>query len=73
MEMFSSVDEIKRESVEWIDDDIQKLMRARNHYRTKHRKTKLLEDWNIFKDLRNEVRRRLHQAKERHYTSVCQI
>ena len=63
---------MKRESVEWIDDDIHKMMRARNYYRTKHRKTKFLEDWNIFKDLRNEVRRRLRQAKERHYTSVSQ-
>ena len=63
---------MKRESVEWIDDDIHKLMRARNYYRTKYRKTKLLEDWRVFKDLRNEVRRKLCQAKERHYTSVCQ-
>lgn len=56
----------KRESVEWIDEDIDKLMRARNYYRTKDRKTKSLEDWNVFKDLRNEVRKKMRHTKERH-------
>ena len=63
---------MKRESAEWIDKEIHKLMRARNYYRTKHRKSQTKEDWNVFKNLRNEVRKKLRQAKERHYTSVCQ-
>ena len=61
-----------RMKIEWIDDDIHKLMRARNYYRMKHRKTKLLEDWKVFEDLRNEGRKKLRLAKERHYTSLCQ-
>ena len=39
---------MKRESVKWIDNDMQ--MRARNYYQTKHPKIKSLEDWNVFED-----------------------
>ena len=63
---------MKRESAEWIGEEIHKLIRTRNYYRTKHCKSQTKEDWNVFKNLQNEVRKKLRQAKEWHYTSVYQ-
>ena len=64
--------QMKRDSLGWIDKDIHKLMRARNYFQKKHQKTQDHEHWEAFKNLRNEVWKRMYRAKEEHYTSVCQ-
>ena len=46
-------------------------MRARNYY---HWKTKSLKDWNVFKDLRNEVTgRRFLATKDGEDSVVCPL
>ena len=40
---------MKRDSLVWIDEDIHKLMRARNSFQKKHQKTRDHEDWEAFK------------------------
>ena len=47
------------------------LMRARNYFQKKHQKTRDHE-WEAFKNLRNEVQKRMRRAKEEYYTFVCQ-
>ena len=63
---------MKKDSCEWIDEDIRRLMRARNYYRRKYQKMRNPEDWKMFKGLRNEVNRQMRQAKVGHFSRLCQ-
>ena len=56
---------------DWLDSGLRSLMRSRNYYRRKHRKTRAVEDWERFKALRNEVNRRVRVAKVEYYQSIC--
>lgn len=61
----------KRDRYEWIDEDIHRLMRARNYHRWKYLKSRLKEDWEVFRRLRNEVNHRMRQAKAEYFSSIC--
>ena len=56
---------------DWIDSELQSLMRTRNYYRKKHCKTHAQYDWDKFKAIRKEVNRRLRIAKTQHFRSIC--
>ena len=56
---------------EWIVWELRGLMRTRNYYRNKHRKTHAKDDWDRYKALRREVNTRIRRAKTEHYRSVC--
>lgn len=56
---------------EWIDSELRGLMRTRNYYRNKHRKTHAKDDWDKYKALRREVNTRIRRAKTEHYRNVC--
>ena len=58
------------EGDEWIDQELRSLMRARNYYRGKFRKTHCQEDWNYFRSLKKEVRKRMVEAKSKHFENV---
>jgi len=63
----------RKQSVEgdqWIDQELRSLMRARNYYRGKFRKTRSQEDWNSFKSLKKEVKKRMVEAKFKHFENV---
>ena len=45
------------------------MMRARNYYRRKFRKTHCQKDWNSFRSLK-EVRKRMVEAKSKHFENV---
>ena len=83
MEIFSSVDakwsywrilfvkvRMKKDSLEWIDEDIHKLMRTRNYFRKKYQKCRAQEDWEAFKNLCKEVNHMMRQAKVGFFTRV---
>ena len=57
---------VKKKTFPWITSDIRALMRARNYFRTKAKKSKRAEDWEHFKKLRNHVTWCQRRAK-RHY------
>ena len=61
----------KNQDDDWIDSGLRSLMRTRNYYRKKHRKTCAEQDWHKFKAIRNEVNRRLRVAKSEHFRRVC--
>ena len=61
----------KNQDDDWIDSELRSLMRSRNYYRKKHRKTCAQQDWHKFKAFRNEVNQRLQVAKSEHFRSVC--
>jgi hypothetical protein len=54
---------ITKNSYPWIDSSVLVLMRNRDQARKKALKTKLVEDFNIYKRLRNCVTSRLRKAK----------
>ena len=63
----------RKQSVEgdqWIDQELRSLMRARNYYRGKFRKTHSQEDWNSFKSLKKVVKKRMVEAKTKHFENV---
>ena len=62
----------RRVSNEWIDRDIHKLMRARNYFRRKHRRSRAQKDWDTYKLLCKEVRSRLRRAKSEYFSNLCQ-
>ena len=57
---------VKKKTLPWITSDIRALMRARNYFGTKAKKSKRAEDWEHFKKLRNHVTWCQRRAK-RHY------
>ena len=61
----------KNQDDDWIDSGLRSLMRSRNYYRKKHRKTRAEQDWHKFKAIRNEVNRRLRVAKSEYFRRVC--
>ena len=60
-----------RQEVEWMDSEIHSVMRTRNYFRRKYWRSHALEDWDRYKQLRNEVRNRIRRAKADHYSRVC--
>ncbi len=62
---------VRPDSIPWITVEVRRLMRARNYYRNKHRKTGDPMDWERFKKLRNLVKRQLRAAKASHFKEVC--
>ena len=61
----------KSQDDDWINSELWSLMRTRNYYRKKHRKTHAQYDWDKFKAIRKEVNRRLRIAKTQHFRSIC--
>ena len=61
---------MKKDSLEWIDEDIHKLMRTRNYFRKKYKKYRAQEDWEAFKNLHKEVNRTMRQVKVGFFTRV---
>ena len=54
---------IRKNSYPWIDSSVLALMRNRDQARKKALETKSVEDFNIYKRLRNCVTSRLPKAK----------
>jgi hypothetical protein len=54
---------IRKSSYPWIGSSVRVLMRNRDQARKKALKTKSVEDFNIYKRLRNCVTSRLRKAK----------
>ena len=61
---------MKKDSLEWIDEDIHKLIRTRNYFRKKYQKCRAQEDWEVFKNLCKEVNHMMRQAKVGFFTRV---
>ena len=47
----------------WITEEVLRINRARNYYRTKHHKTGSIDDWETFKRLRNASNSAIRKAK----------
>ncbi len=54
---------IKGKSCPWMHHDLRKIMTDRDRLLTKARKTKNIEDWNMYKRLRNKCNNQLKSAK----------
>ena len=55
----------------WMNDNIRKLMRARNYYCSKFRKHRRTDDWDIYKRLRNHTKSETRKAKIIYFDSLC--
>ena len=63
---------VRKTSLPWIDSALHQLMRARNYFLKKYRKTRDISDWDSYKDLCNQVRRQLRRNKADYFENVCQ-
>lgn len=55
----------------WITEEVLRIARARNYYRTKHRKTGSIDDWETFKRLRNASKSAIRKAKAEYFEGIC--
>ena len=55
----------------WMSEDVLKIARARNYYRTKYRRTGNSEDWESFRKLRNLSKSTIRKAKANYFEGVC--
>ena len=53
----------KKQSIKWIDSEIRMLMRSRNFYMRKFRKSRDPKDWDCFCNLKNKIKKSLKTAK----------
>ena len=63
---------VKKDKCKWLDGDIRSMMRSRNYYRREFQKTRSQDVWEKYRALRNEVNRRVRQAKVLHFSTICQ-
>ena len=63
---------VKKDKCEWLDGDIRSLMRSRNYYHREFQKSRSQEVWEKYRALRNEVNRKVRQAKVSHFSTICQ-
>ena len=61
---------LRNHSLKWINDKVVKLMRSRNYFRTKFRRTKCLSEWNKFKLLKKAVIKELRRAKAAYFADI---
>ena len=61
---------VRKRTLPWISQDIRVLMRARNYYCKKAKRSKLEEDWVQYRSLRNLVTKRLRKEKLRFFEDV---
>ena len=61
-----------QDKCEWLDGDIWSMMRSRNYYRREFQKSRSQEVWKKNRKLRNEVNRKIRQAKVSHFSTICQ-
>ena len=61
----------KKLSLKWINGGIRMLMRARNSYLTKFRKSKDPKAWECFRNLKNKIKTELKKAKKDYFEKVC--
>ena len=62
---------LRSHSLKWMNDRIIKLMRSRNYFRTKFKRTRCSSDWNKFKLLKKAVIRELRRAKADYFANVA--
>ena len=62
---------MRTNSLPWVDKEIRQLQRARNFYRRKFRKSKNLDDWVCFKNLKKKVSQQIRLAKINHFSDMC--
>ena len=61
----------RKHSHQWISADIRMMMKSRNYYRNKYRKTRDEQDWETYRRLRNAVKMNLRESKKDHFERVC--
>ena len=64
---------LRRTSLKWITPRITQLMRARNYFHTKFRRTGLLCDWNKYKSLKKMVVKELRRAKMEYFADIGRL
>ena len=62
---------LRSHSLKWMNDRVTKLMRSRNYFRTKFKRTRCSSDWNKFKLLKKAVIRELRRAKADYFADVA--
>ena len=60
----------REHSLPWINQGLRKMMRMRNYYGTKAKKSKKPEDWEKYKTVRNEVTSMIRQARVQYYKKI---
>ena len=63
---------VKRRTLPWISHDIRVLMRARNYYCKKARRSKREEDWMQYRCLRHLVTQKLRKEKLKFFEDVSE-
>ncbi len=58
---------VKSNALPWIDRDIRVLMRVRNYLHTKAKASKRSEDWERYRNVRNQVTSKMRRAKLQHF------
>ena len=63
---------IKGKTLPWIGSDVRILMRARNYYCAKAKKTKKEEDWKQYRKLKNRVTWELKRSKLQYFEALSE-
>ena len=63
----------KQNSFQWIPDATRALMKCRNYYMKKFRKTRDPIDWEHMRTYKKAVRNSLKKGKRDHFTEICNV
>ncbi len=61
----------KKYQLKWITKETHSLMRARNYFLNRHRKSNTTADWNQYVKYRNRVKINLKINKKNHFEGLC--
>ena len=62
---------VRQHSHKWISREVLALMKSRNYYLKKFRKTRNPNDWEAYQGLRNAVKMGLIDAKKKYLEGIC--
>ena len=62
---------VKKTSFCWISNHTKRIMKSRNYYLNKFRKTGIKHHWELYRGLRNKVKSLLKEEKRSYFESLC--
>ena len=63
---------VRAKTLPWIGSDVRALMRARNYYCTKAKKSNNVDDWNLYRKLRNRITREVKRAEIQYFEKLSE-
>lgn len=61
----------RQQTNRWLSEETRELMKSRNYFMKKYRKTRDCPDWECYRKLRNAVKKSLKIGKRDYFEDMC--